>query len=1261
MWFLILLLHSASMAALVSPAAGSRTVLQGDTMCEGHVQVFHGDRWGNVGDKYWNRSTEEVACRSVHCGTPVKSTDVYVDFDTTVWLNELTCKGDERALWDCHHPGWNRSSYLKQTVKKIRCSHNITISLDEHRCAGVVQYSTDGKTPAGSFCTLDDKNAERLCKSLHCGGFKELRDPKYVVRQPVVGTSMKIDCLGITDPKNLWQCAVPTQCTMQPVYVICKDHEQLQLKGERTNVCSGQLQEKKGNQWIPVLNNRTGPDDRCKQMNCGSSHSLIHENSILQLTCSDKVKVVLKYSGQESSCYGFVHVEVNRVTAAVCATAWAKLETEVVCRELGCGSAMSWERTPMREVAYVMDLVKCMGNESSLWFCKAKRSKVSCSTSPYIMCSGSVNVRLVDGPGRCAGRLEVQHEAKWKRVNSKQWSSTSSDIICRQMGCGNMRNTKTLEKFSQGTGDFLNIKCKPNDQKISDCAMTNTKNQNMNMALVEITCEEHKVVFLSGACRGEVGIEHGTNTSWLSGSIKTWNQEAANEVCRLMHCGEASSFTSKRPTDAMKDVCSPSGKSVSECDKVTNTSDGDRVAHVTCSETIEMNLTDSCWGHVRFCLGGECGGVCADTWTDEKSVMLCEALGCGGKVLKPHRSGKNHMKILINSLHTTNHTSDLRQCNFIKDGNNTCNKAAYVVCSGSIKASMNSSRDKCSGNVAVLYEGRQLPVCMKALTDRTAQNTICKELNCGAAVGTTLPYFGPSPRTAVISSLRCSDESAGSLKACDVNFDNGPCDLGGLRCSEARTLALEVNEACSGEVVVHSGGNRSFVSSDGWTEVEGRALCRELSCGNYSSKREIESKEGDSFWTRTFSCGGVNPENMWQCEKQRPPSQKKKLFIECQDEPVTKLSEQCGGEVRINGVPVCGDRWNRQYANRVCQELNCSNAVYYTSRPAARSGGTYHHVRCDKHHFKLGQCNRVEGTCDSLGPVSVYCTEKVKFNITDKCRGLLQVNYRNQWENMCFSETLPERFTKQMFEENMNCTLQTTNEDMKKKTPAQPETFVNCTEEFNDVRHCIETKPCGALPAVRIDCCVHTDQIMPPCDPTLPIVLGVVFSLVLLVLIALFVRFFLQKKAVKSTKMLPGTEVEFESGDYEDVVNKSNEMDDFSHDRFKSEAELITENDVPSTSSLPLYDDIDEMMETQPLTSPGAAVAAGDDYMHEDGVTYEVDELQDNYDDIDAEPEITQTEAEVHENSRTSAQSAAAAPPDLVEGDDDYLVPGQDG
>lgn len=85
----------------------------------------------------------------------------------------------------------------------------------------------------------------------------------------------------------------------------------------------------------------------------------------------------------------------------------------------------------------------------------------------------------------------------------------------------------------------------------------------------------HKVVFLSGTCSGHVGIEHGREIYWLSGSKETWNQESADTVCQQMHCGNAANFSFNSRADMINKVwknsfsCSSRKKSLFECNQTT--------------------------------------------------------------------------------------------------------------------------------------------------------------------------------------------------------------------------------------------------------------------------------------------------------------------------------------------------------------------------------------------------------------------------------------------------------------------------------------------------------------------------------------------------------------------------------------------------------------------------------------------------------------------------------------------------------------------
>ncbi|XP_047187233.1 scavenger receptor cysteine-rich type 1 protein M160 isoform X3 [Scophthalmus maximus] len=1073
---------------------------------------------------------------------------------------------------------------------------------------------------------------------------------------------MMIDCANIQPMTSLWQCVTheSTECK-NPANVVCNGFKRLQLKGHTQNVCSGQLEMEENSRWIPVKNNKTSSDVRCQQMHCGTAvRPSRDDDNGTQLTCTDNVTVELT-----GRCYGVVQVKVNGLTHPVCASAWTQAEADVVCNELNCGTAISHEAQKSK-LQGIMDHVSCLGSESSLWHCRAMHEDgLRCSSKAYVVCAGSVSVRLEDGPGKCAGRLEIQYEGRWKQVYEQNWTDTNSNTVCKQMNCGNKHLSPHRDKFIHGSGDFLTktVECNTEASTIHECFPNNPKGPSKSEA-VGITCEEHKVVFLKGddSCSGTVGIEHGDHTYWLSGSNGTWDQDTANAVCQQKHCGKASAFSaSVLDNDTKIDVwdksynCSSDTKSLFECDTQTQSSDhNDTIATVNCSGKVTIELTNKCWGTVNVCVDGKCGGVCEDTWTDSKSVMLCKELGCGDTVFRANNQPGERPVMLVKSLYTTKQTTRLTQCNFVMNVENktTC-KSAYVVCSGSVKPRFITSRDKCSGNVELSYEGEWLPMCMNGLKEKELQDTICEELDCGQAEK-TVDYFGPKPAGGrVISQLNCSTDDAKSLSACPPVFKNDICTLAGLQCKNLRKMT--VSETCRGAVSVYSNGRLSAVSAEGWTETEGQRLCRDLQCGGFKSKKVYNTSQELSFWDRSIRCEN-DTNNIWDCEKPATASQRQQLIIECQDKPNVTLSERCHGAVKINGTEVCNSHWDMSYSHLLCQEQMCSNAVvnvFTDPKPNA----DYYHISCDDFHHELGQCKRVQGKCNGQ-LVSVYCVGNVKFKTNKTCGGQLLVNYRNNWERICplnFSPAFKEKLCQKLGCNGHNDS--TVRSDNKEKVTL--ETALECSADHNDIEHCVIEKRCQGFRPAEIYC---NGYKLPPMilevSKTSTTLINLVVGLVIVLLIIIAVPICIVKNGKNimniPARLLSRKEVECESGEFEEIGKTANEMEDFSHGK----AEVIMEHDAQSTSSFP-YDDIDEAVEAQLLTSQGATSdASRDNYRREDaldqgddGEIYEVDDPLENYDDIEASPEITPIKAEVYDRPKTTCEGGAVTPPGLVQGD----------
>ncbi|NWI21697.1 DMBT1 protein, partial [Crypturellus soui] len=156
-------------------------------------------------------------------------------------------------------------------------------------------------------------------------------------------------------------------------------------------------------------------------------------------------------------CAGRVEVFYNNQWGTVCDDGWDLLGARVVCRQLDCGAALSAPGDAQfgrgADVIW-LDEINCTGFESALSECKARMwgennchhgedAGVVCSGNPCsfysslcVQWSRIAPVRLVDGPGRCAGRVEVLRDKQWGTVCDDGWDFLDAAVVCRQLDCG---------------------------------------------------------------------------------------------------------------------------------------------------------------------------------------------------------------------------------------------------------------------------------------------------------------------------------------------------------------------------------------------------------------------------------------------------------------------------------------------------------------------------------------------------------------------------------------------------------------------------------------------------------------------------------------------------------------------------------------------------------------------------------------------------------------------------------------------------------
>ncbi|XP_058014135.1 T-cell differentiation antigen CD6 [Ahaetulla prasina] len=95
-----------------------------------------------------------------------------------------------------------------------------------------------------------------------------------------------------------------------------------------------------------------------------------------------------------SNCSGRVELEVMGIWGTVCGDNWDLANAEVVCRQLGCGSASQALRgSHFQNGTGPIHEVKCFGNKLYLWDCLSKRSHDCGHKAAGVICLGSPSIQ----------------------------------------------------------------------------------------------------------------------------------------------------------------------------------------------------------------------------------------------------------------------------------------------------------------------------------------------------------------------------------------------------------------------------------------------------------------------------------------------------------------------------------------------------------------------------------------------------------------------------------------------------------------------------------------------------------------------------------------------------------------------------------------------------------------------------------------------------------------------------------------------------
>lgn len=115
----------------------------GENNCSGRVEVKIHERWGTVCRNGWSMNQVSVVCRQLGCPTYIQALGWANSSAGSgdIWMDKVSCTGNESALWDCKHEGWGKHNCTHEQDVGVTCSGKA--DLRHSKCHTRLPDSTD--------------------------------------------------------------------------------------------------------------------------------------------------------------------------------------------------------------------------------------------------------------------------------------------------------------------------------------------------------------------------------------------------------------------------------------------------------------------------------------------------------------------------------------------------------------------------------------------------------------------------------------------------------------------------------------------------------------------------------------------------------------------------------------------------------------------------------------------------------------------------------------------------------------------------------------------------------------------------------------------------------------------------------------------------------------------------------------------------------------------------------------------------------------